>query len=151
MKEFFRTVKGFLSSGEFEPDQIVTHSEVAIRIGGEYLDFNRIEDKFKVRPSLYHRRGEKKGNKAFSDDMWLYNSCERISEVKPLKEHLNHINSIFLPHIGFLKELQQNGTVLLYCDYLTNLDSSGIKIPLECFNMYHKLDLPFEITFGYLD
>jgi len=146
----FKTIKGFLTNGNKEPDELLFKYCVSVRIGGERLEFNKIEESFQTKATRSHRKGETNGSIAFKEDMWLLDSTDTVHEDETLVKHLEFINSVFLKNIKLLKELNHEGSITIYCDLLTNSDTSGIEIPNECLKLYNMLEIPFNISFGYI-
>lgn len=144
--EEYKTIRGFKYGPEEEPSSLIFKFSASIRIGGLNLPFSEYNDLFRVLPSRLHRKGDSNGTSVFDDDMWLYESTQKIKDTIPLEYHLMHLNEIFLPHIEYIKEMQKNRCdIKLYTSYYSNCDHGGIELPFECLRLYIELNQPFGI------
>jgi len=146
----YNTIRGFITNGQDEPDDIIEKYSSAIRIGGHELDLNKISIELNLKPSRTHKRGDKKGETIFKDDMWLYESTNQIAESEALEKHLEHLHEVLMPKIELLKEYKINGSIKLYCSYMTNRDTTGIEVENQNLKLYNELKIPFGVSFDYI-
>mgnify|MGYP001306868375 FL=1 len=146
----FKTIKGYLTNGDAEPEKLLFKSSTSVRIGGLDLDFDFIEEQFQVKATKFHKAGDTNGYVVFEEDMWLFDSTDILDENVSIVSHMELINSIFLRKRKILQDLNKSGNITIYCDYLTNSDISGIEIPNHCFKIYNKLGISFNLSFGYI-
>ena len=146
----FNTIRGFLTNGKEEPSEIIEKYSSAIRIGGQNLDLEKISIELNLTPSRTHKKGDKKGNTEFKDDMWLYETTDQISENDKLEEHLRHLNEVLMPKIELLKNYKLEYNIQLYCSYMTNRDTTGIEVENQYLQLYNELKLPFGVSFDYI-
>lgn len=148
--KLFKTIRGYLTQGRQEPVEIVQKYLAAVRIGGNSLDLQALTSALGVDPTRTHTKGDTRGATKFKDDMWLYESTDRISELDNLDAHLAHLIELFQHQTDLLKSLKKDGSVQVLLSYTTNLDATGVSISNHNTKLHEALDEPFDISFDYV-
>jgi hypothetical protein len=141
----FRTLRGFLRGEEPDEEDLFAYS-ATLRIFGQDLNFEEINEHLGILPTSSHRKGERKGKNSppYDSDMWQYRPP--LDEKIELKEHINALWAAIKPSKEYLLQLKNVATVDVFLDYRSNVDTAGIEIPHTCLEMFTELEIPFGIS-----
>ncbi len=145
MEKRFRTLRGFIKGSEPEEPAYFAYS-ASLRIFGDNLDFEEITNNIGIQPTLTHRKGDKKGpnSPGFKEDLWCYNP--KLTEDKPLEEHINALWHSIKGSMDYLLLLKQRAKVDVFLGYRSNIDHAGFEIPHTCLEMFVRLEIPFGMS-----
>jgi hypothetical protein len=141
----FRTLRGFLSGSE--PDEIDMFAYSAtLRIFGEHLDFDTINNCLGIFPTYSHYKGERKGPKSppFEHDMWQYSP--NIDDSVELEKHIDTLWATIKHAKEYLLSLKKVATVDVFLGYRSNVDTAGIVIPYTSLEIFTELEIPFGLS-----
>ncbi len=122
----------------------------SLRIFGNDLDFDLINNTFNIQPTHMHKKGEyyklnsKNVREPFDNDMWLFSAT--VSEEKCFDEHIQSLWNVFKTHKEFLLKLKEKYTVDLFCGYRSNCDNTGFEISPESLEIFIELKIPFGVS-----
>lgn len=141
----YRTLRGFVSGQEPDQQSYFAFS-ATLRIGGDNLDFGRIEAALATKPSHQHRKGDKHGprSRPFPTDMWALDSG--LSEDALLGDHLDALWQKIRGGQAFLRELKSQAKVDIFCGYRSNVDHAGFEVPSTSLEMFQALGVPFGVS-----
>jgi hypothetical protein len=141
----FRTLRGFLH-GE-EPDEANYFCfSASLRIFGEDVPFEEIGQRLGVRPTHFHRKGERRGPRSpgYREDAWTFQPL--LPETEPLERHIEALWQVVRPHVEYLKALKQRFTVDVFCGYRSNCDHAGFAVSHRCLELFTALEVPFGVS-----
>jgi hypothetical protein len=142
----FRTLKGAMSGEEAADQPTYCAFMASLRIHGDTLPFDEISGRLGVRPTMMHRRGERRSSKSsvYLDDAWHFQPD--LPESAPLEQHINALWQIVKPHVEYLKSLKQRFKVDVFCGYRSNCDHAGIEVPHTSLELFTALEVPFGLS-----
>jgi hypothetical protein len=141
----FRTLRGFLN-GE-EPDEpIHFHFSATLRIHGDDVPFGEISQRLGVRPTLIHRKGERRGPRspAYRDDAWHFEPS--LPQTEPLERHIESLWAVVRPAVDYLKALKQRFQIDVFCGYRSNCDMAGFAVSHRYLELFTALEVPFGVS-----
>jgi hypothetical protein len=141
----FRTLNGFLTGQEVDEEEYWDHS-ATLRISGDDLDFEAINQALRLLPTRSHRKGERPGPRSpeYPQDMWLYSPP--VPENHPLAEHVDALWGDIKHAREFLRSLKKTATVDVFLGYRSNVDTAGIALPHTSLEMFVELEIPFGMS-----
>jgi hypothetical protein len=141
----FRTLRGLIDGHEpAEPNYF--KFSAALRIHGESVPFEEIEQALRVAPTHIHRKGELRGPRspAYRDDAWHYEPP--VPQSDPLASHLDELWSVVRPAVEYLKGLKSHCKVDVLCGYRSNCDTAGFEVPHTSLELFAALEVPFGVS-----
>ncbi len=116
-----------------------------LRIFGERLDLEAINQHFGLAPTRTHRGGIpslKEGGTPL--DMWSYDAP--MGEAEPLAAHIDRLWADIRHAVPFLRGLKRSATVDVFLIYRSNCDRAGFSVPAASLAMFAELDIPFAVS-----
>lgn len=143
--KIFRTLRGFLEGEEPDEDNYF-HFSATSRIHGDCIPFEEFNRELGVKPTHYHKKGERPDPKSpsYRDDAWHFQPS--LSENEPLEHHIDELWKVIQPNIGYLKSLKEQFKVDVFCSYRSNYDHAGFEVSHTCLELFTKLEIPFEVS-----
>jgi hypothetical protein len=136
-----------ISKGDFmENEELYFSYSSTLRISGDIDNINEISNILELKPTYFHRKGEKrtKISNPYKNDMWQYSPD--IAEEKQLEEHINTLwNSIKHKKTEIFK-LKEKYKVDIFNGYRSNCDTAGFEISYSCLEMFIELKIPFGVS-----
>ena len=135
-------------AGSKEPEPIEHLFSATLRIFGEGVPFDEIEQTLGLEPTHRHERGEEKPGRTASwqNDMWSYQVP--VERERPAVEHVDALWRVLSPHTSFLRALKNRPgcTVDIYLSYFSNWPDGGVVIPHRSLEMFTTLEVPFGLS-----
>jgi hypothetical protein len=118
----------------------------SLRIFGDVPEFDRLPEVLGVPPTHVHRKGELRasGTELWTQDMWSYSSP--LPKTEKLAAHLEHLSTVFQPHIAFLKNLKKTCSVDIFCKYTSDCDHAGFEVDHKALFIFEALEIPFGVS-----
>jgi hypothetical protein len=112
--KMFRMLRGYLSGEEPDERNYFCYS-ATLRIFGDGVPFQEINERLGVEPTHIHRKGERRGPRspAWRDDGWHLESG--LPKAEPLDRHIEALWEVVRPHLEYLKGLKQRFKVDVLC------------------------------------
>jgi hypothetical protein len=129
-----------------ENEELYFSYSSTLRIFGNIDNINEISDILELKPTYFHRKGEKrtKISTPYEYDMWMFSPD--IAEEKPLEEHINALwNSIKYKKMEIIK-LKEKYKIDVFNGYRSNCENAGFEVPYNCLEMFIELKIPFGIS-----
>jgi hypothetical protein len=141
----FRTLRGFLDGREPDGPNYFKFS-ATLRVHGDAVPFEQIEQTLGVVPTNSHRKGERRVPRSpeYRDDAWHYQPP--VPESEPLARHIEALWEVVRPAVGFLKGLKPRCKVDVFCGYRSNCDTAGFEVPYTCLELFAALEVPFGVS-----
>ena len=133
-----------MSDSEDEP--IYFEYSACLRIHGESLDFEALENAIGIIPTHCHRRGDKKGltSPGYRDDAWHLDSS--LPASKHLDRHLEELWHKIAHAADFLRELKGTAKIDVFCGYRSNCDHCGVDIAPSSMKILVELELTCSLS-----
>ena len=120
----------------------------SLRIGGDDIPFEEIENTLNLQATHKHRKGELQGNKrgtaTCKEDKWILSSP--LPDNEKLEKHLNWLWANLGSHKEYLISLKEKYRVDIFAGYRSNCDHAGVEIPIESMRIYYELNIPFGLS-----
>lgn len=141
----YRTLRGALSGSEPNEENYFAY-KATLRIFGEQLDFEEIQDRLELKPTHCYKKGEpiKPNSPPSRKDFWSYTSD--LPEDCPLEEHIDLLWTSIKHAKDYLRSLKKIATVDVFLGYRSNVDTAGVEIPHTSLEMYLELEIPFGLS-----
>lgn len=145
LRRGFRTLRGALSGDELAEENYFAYS-ASLRIFGDRLNFDEINQHLSLTPTHTHRNGDRRGPRSpsYKQDMWSYKPA--IPEEQALSDHINALWTDIKHAATYLRSLKQVATVDVFLGYRSNVDHAGIEVPHTCLEMFITLEIPFGVS-----
>ena len=117
-----------------------------LRIFGEIDDLDGLSQLMSLRPSNFHRKGERKGPRSpeYEHDMWSYQVP--VAENRPLDIHIKTLWAQIKHRKAELLALKSHCTVDIFCGYRSNSRTAGFEVSPSALEVFQQLDIPFEVS-----
>ncbi|MEL6979984.1 MAG: DUF4279 domain-containing protein [Pseudomonadota bacterium] len=134
-----------MSASESDDENYFAFS-ATLRIMGDALDFEAIEQATGLRPTHTHRKGERRSAVArpYRHDAWHY--APDVDEAAPLADHIDALWAAVSGAQEFLIEMKTKATLSVFCGYRSNCDSAGFQVPPRSLEMFVALQIPFGVS-----
>ena len=131
----FRTLRGFLDGDEAAVENYF-HFSATLRIRGNGVPFEQIEQRLGFAPTLRHRAGERlrPNSPPSREDAWHYQVP--LAETEPLGAHLDELWRTIKPHVDYLKSLKNQFRIDVFCGYRSNCDMAGFEVPHQSLELF---------------
>jgi len=143
--KFFRTLRGFLT-GEEPAESNYFYFSATLRIHGNDVPFDEINQRLGVQPTNVHRKGERRGPRSpdYQDDAWHF--APSLPETEPLERHIEALWQVVRPQVEYIKSLKDRFKVDVFCGYRSNCDHAGLEVSHECLGLFAALEVPFGVS-----
>jgi Domain of unknown function (DUF4279) len=117
-----------------------------LRIFGTIPDLEDITRNLGVRPSHFHRRGERQSPLAepYEHDMWSYKAP--VERTEPLHIHIDTLWATLRDRKQYLLELKKDLSVDVFLGYRSNSDNAGVEVPYQSLEIFFELQTPFGLS-----
>jgi hypothetical protein len=141
----FRTLRGFITGEEPDEENYFCFS-ATLRIHGDNLPFEEISQRLGIRPTLTHRKGERRrpNSPPYRDDAWHFQPA--LPESEPLEYHIESLWSVVKPEVEYLKSLKDRYKVDVFCGYRSNCDHAGFEVSYKYLELFTALEIPFGVS-----
>jgi hypothetical protein len=97
-------------------------------------------------PTYTHRRGDRPapGARPYPTDTWQYEAP--LPREEPLDKHMLALWDALHEHASYLKALKTRQRVDIYCEYRTNVHSTGVVVDYRALELCRLLELPFGLS-----
>jgi hypothetical protein len=129
-----------------ENEELYFSYSSTLRISGNIDNLNEISDILELKPTYFHRKGEKpaKISRPFENDMWMFSPD--IAEEKPLEEHINALWNLIKNKKTDIIKLKEKYKIDIFNGYRSNCDNAGFEVPYNCLEMFIELKIPFGVS-----
>jgi len=141
----FRTLRGFLK-GEEPDEENYFHFSATLRIHGDGVPFEEINERLGVKPTHLHHKGERPGpgSPGYPDDAWHFKPS--LPATEPLERHIEALWQVVRPELEYLKFLKERFKIDVFCGYRSNCDMAGFEVSHACLEMFIALEIPFGVS-----
>lgn len=142
----FKTLRGFLVGEEPDNEPYFAYS-ATLRIQGEGLNFDEIQENLGVAPSDTHRKGEPRRNPNASPwpcDHWDFTAP--LDEDEPLFKHIDSLWSTIRHAESYLRFLRESAEVDVFLGFRSNNDMAGVEIPHTSLELFRRLEIPVSLS-----
>jgi hypothetical protein len=147
LKSYSR-LRDFMEDGE-EDEPLYFAYSACLRIMGDDLPFEEIENALQLPATHKHRKGELKNERRseiwrFKEDAWMIHSP--LPEEEKLEKHLDWLWENLGSHKEYILSLKNRYRVDIFAGYRSNCDHAGVEIPIESMQIYYDLQIPFGLS-----
>ncbi len=135
------------SMRDWESEEPYYCYSATLRIFGDRVPFEEIENRLALLPTSSHRVGERPvptSTVVFKQDMWSYRAP--LAEEEALDRHIAALHAVLKPHIAYLKSLRDRWQVDVFCGYRSNSATAGFTVGPKALQLFHELDVPFDVS-----
>jgi len=135
---------------EYEEVEYYFAYSASLRIFGDNIDLDEVNDLLKVEPSSFNKAGDKfvyKGketSRTFEKDVWKLSSP--LNEEIHLDEHLNYLKGILIDKSDAIGKLKEKYEIDIFCGYRSNCDHAGFKVNSKSLELFTELDVDFNVS-----
>ncbi len=130
----------------FEKPNPIFKFSATLRIFGDIPDLDEITTRLGLRPTNWHKRGDRKGPRSpvYKNDHWSYQAP--VPEELPLDVHIETLWSHLKANTNYLLELKRKCRVDVFCGYQSDHPFAGFQIAPSALEIFRVLDVPLGLS-----